>query len=208
MNKKSKSSFSPLSSLRIGIYSAAIACTLLGLLLGGFIKKSQQWSALDEELHQVAMGVQKQSTKEKKIEGIKAYYGHANTTYVQNKLEPMPLLEKEQEALLKVIHSPGFCGNKLLEKRLGYLTSGKNCMQCQEHPLYTSSHFREVEVGLDHPVEASLADIENILKLIEDEEETKPLLQMKHFALKRMKPLDQNEVFEINFNILKREFLE
>lgn len=212
MDKSKKSFFSlegmALTPLRLTIYCAFFISLLLGIIGYTIIQKNNEWENLNQRIEGVFFLTQKAAFKQKEAGGIKVHYKNANTHYLQKQLESWLLLEKEQKNIVEVIDSPGFCGNKALEERLRFLKSPLNSIKFKEQSLYSSSSFKETEVSLTHPVESSLEDIEGILKKVEEDEEKKPLLITTQFHLKRKKPIDHNEVFEINFTILKREFLD
>lgn len=201
-----KNFLSTISLLRLTIYCFLFVAILFGSISYIIVQKTHDWDRLDENIDRVIFLAQKASLKARESQKLKAQYKDSQSHYLQQELEPWILLEKEKKNISRVLHSPGFCGNKPLENRLAFLTSPLNAITLQERPLYTSSSFKEIEVTLHHPVEASLEDVENILKRIEKHEKQKPLLLLSHFHLKRKKPIDHNEVFEINFTILKREF--
>lgn len=207
MDKKKKAIFQTIAPLRLMIYCTLFVCFLLGSLGYVFLEKKQAWKRVDEQIDRLIFLAQKTAQKEKERHKIKMHYKDTQSNYLQQQLCSYSLLEKEKKNITRVIHSPGFCGDKLLENRFTFLTSPLNAIKLQEQPLYTSSNFKEIGVTLIHPVEASLEDIDYILKKIEGEEKKKPLLVVSHFHLKRKKPVDHNEVFEVAFTILKREFL-
>jgi hypothetical protein len=198
----------PLTPFRLTLYCALLVYTLFGSVGYIFIQKKNEWEKMEERAERVLFLAHKSSLKQKERENIKNYYKNVDVHYLQHQLCPLILLEEEQKNIEKVIDSPGFCGNKSLENRLLFLSSKANSIKLKEQILYTSNTFKEVEVSLAHPIEASLGDIEIILKKIEEEEKKKPLLLTTQFRLTRKKPMNHNEVFEINLTVLKREFLD
>lgn len=125
------------------------------------------------------------------------------TLSVQKELSSLSFLNAESKKLQIVLdHYKESPSHQL---RLNFLKSGKNRLSFKEEKRETNTQFQEVFLALAHPLEQDEDDLKNMLLLIENSKN--PQLFFQKFSLFKKKIDTQNEVFEIDFKLIKRELL-
>lgn len=142
-----------------------------------------------------------------------AKYHDADHFYIDKNLETLQLLVPELEELKKLTANPNYIEDDATRKRFDFLNSKQNHLTFSESNVQTTPFFTEVTETLLHPVEVNVSDLKKILALIEGHQiggfETapqRPQLQILDFKLEKKNISENNEVFELNMKLLKREF--
>lgn len=142
-----------------------------------------------------------------------AKFKDADHFYIDKSLESLQLLESELEELKKLTANPNYIEDETTRKRLDFLNSKQNRLTFSESNVQTTPFFTEVTETLLHPVEVNVSDLKKILALIEGrkvgEFETgpqRPQLLILDFKLEKKNIRENNEVFDLNMKLLKREF--
>lgn len=140
-------------------------------------------------------------------------YHNADHFYIDKNLETLQFLKPELEELQKLTANPNYIEDEVTRKRLEFLTGKQNHLVFTESHVQTTPFFVEMIETLVHPVEINVADLKNILALIEGrpigEFQTalqRPQLQILDFKLEKKTIREGNEVFDLNMKLLKREF--
>lgn len=132
--------------------------------------------------------------EDKRLEKLKT----ADPAYLEKVLAGLVFLEAEIKRLQLVKTDPNV-------KRLRFFKERANSLQFIEENFRENLPFQETDIRLDHPVEMDSEDLKKLLKGIEEIEA--PELVIKKFELSRKSPSPQEEVYLINFELIKRELL-
>lgn len=142
-----------------------------------------------------------------------AKYHDADHFYIDKNLETLQLLAPELEELKRLTANPNYIEDEATRKRFDFLNSKQNHLTFSESNVQTTPFFTEVTETLLHPVEVNVSDLKKILALIEGRKigdfETapqRPQLQIIDFKLEKKNIRENNEVFDLNMKLLKREF--
>lgn len=140
-------------------------------------------------------------------------YSNANPYFLDQKIEAFSLLQSEQTRLESLLHHPAFPESHSLKERLAFL--GENRFAFAEENIRASSTLKEVEEKQRKSVQMDENDLKAILSLVEDlpidsavPASGSPQLIIKDFRLKKQETSLQTEVFEVEMDLLKREFIK
>ena len=138
-------------------------------------------------------------------------YGHADPYFLDQKIESFALLQKEAKKLESLLNHPAFPESLSLKERLAFLK--ENRFSFAEENIRVSTQIKEVEEKQRHPVQMDESDLKNILSLIEDvpiesslPSKNSPQIVIKDFRLKKQETSLQTPVFEVEMDLIKREF--
>lgn len=145
---------------------------------------------------------------------VRQNFRDADHFYIDKYLETQTFLEPEIESLQKLVSNKNYPEDENVKKRLEHLTGQGNAMAFSEGVVQTYPLFQETTETLVHPVEINVADLQNILALVEGVEigsfkpaSHRPQLIILDFKLDKKSINEKNEVFSLNLKLLKREFL-
>lgn len=173
-----------------------------------FCKKKQI-----DRLSQKIKEIQLFSASYKKKQGInlsiRKIFTNANHQYIDHHLESLTFLDNEKKALEKIISSDFFSGDEKILRRHHYLTGKENCLVFRENGIETAEGIEEMSEALSHTVEIDADDLKNILFRIEGEELSlsPPQMLITDFFLKRKSHPNEGEIFELDIQLIKREFV-
>lgn len=143
---------------------------------------------------------------------VMSHYQNADRFYIDKNIESITPLKQEIAALEKIAKQNNFIENEDVTNRLNFLKD-KNKIVFAEGVVQTYPHFTETNETLVHPVEVDLKDLENLLSKIEgiDIGPFKPgphplQLIITDFKLEKKNAGKDNEVFNLNLKLLKREY--
>lgn len=146
-------------------------------------------------------------------QNLSTYYKDADHFYIDKQLETLTFLDPEVEALQKLTSRKNIPEDETVRRRLEKLTGPENALSFTEGVVQNYGAFQETTETLSHPVEVSINDLYKILSRVEGVSingepipEGRPQLIILDFRLNKKKSLDQNEVFQLNMKLLKREF--
>jgi hypothetical protein len=197
---------------------------LLYILIAGVVPVLVAWFLLSTDLHRVEslqariQGLTEQAyIKERKQASnisIRAYYRDADHFYIDKNLETLTFLEPEIESMKRLLDNPNYPDDDLIKKRIEHLTGPANSMILTEGVVQSTPLFQEVVETLVHPVEINAQDLQTILCRIEGlslgnctPPPNRPQLIITDFKLEKKIVSENNEVYQLNLKILKREFL-
>jgi len=131
-------------------------------------------------------------------------------SYLEKHLESFVLLEPEIRRLQATLQHQK--EKLILSKRLEFLKNGNNRICFAEEKRRSSDAFQEVEEKLDHSVEMNEEDLKKLLALIEGVSippyhplPGKPQLIFREFNMTKQLTFSEEEVYVIDFKLLKRE---
>lgn len=142
----------------------------------------------------MALSEKTKSEGDKRLEKLKT----ADPAYLEKALVGLTFLEAEIKRLQLIKNDPS-------AKRLRFFKEGANSLRFIEENFCEKPPFQEIDVRLEHPVEMDSEDLKKLLNRIEEAEA--PELVIKRFELSRKSPSPQEEVYLINFELIKRELL-
>lgn len=138
-------------------------------------------------------------------------YSHADPYFLDQKIESFLLLESERARLDSLMHHSAFPESPSIQERLEFLN--KNRFRFTEENIVASTDIKEVDEKQRHPVQMDETDLKKILSLIEDlpidsalPSNDSPQILIKEFRLKKKQTSLQTEIFEVEMDLLKREF--
>jgi len=149
--------------------------------------------------------------KERK-EKFLARHSKPDPYFLDKEIESLSFLTNEQVSLKQWLLHPALSHKDLLADRLHFLQSAENRLSFSEEEIQLSKLCKETVEKQRKPVEIDSEDLKKLLCQIEeiptiDDTQKRPQLLITHFSLhKKATPL-HNEVFEIQMELLKREFL-
>jgi len=171
-----------------------------------YAQKKREWDTVSERIQQVHALSLSKARKQYTNTIVRQVYSDADSTYLENHLEPLSFLKKERETLERLLQNPTFTGNESAEKRYAFLTSRANHLEFIPQNPEVGEGIQEVQLLLSHPVEMDAHDLKEILTRIEGNRKGKPQLLITDFRFNKKTLLGGNEVFEVNLKLLKREF--
>jgi len=181
--------------------------------MGYFFNRMSTLDECQEELQRLVKKSEILKAKKEGEEHFLTKLQKADHYYVDKCLESQiflsPELKKYQAALS---YDPEDLWTK---RRVEFLKEGGNTLRFSEQNLKTGQGFQEVEELLQKPVEMNLDDLKKLLANIEDvkidpyvPEPNAPSLIIKKFELTKKKLKEQEEVYLINLQLIKREIAQ
>lgn len=147
----------------------------------------------------------------RKMRCIERYSKKVNPYFLDQFIESFPLLQQEQKALEALAKHPAFPPSPDVAARLSFLQ--KNRLTFREEAIEMNSEMKEVSESQQQPVQMDEADLKQILSFIEDvpidgllPHQESPQMLIKQFRLKKLETPLHTEVFEVEMDLLKREF--
>lgn len=142
------------------------------------------------------------------------HFAHADHFYIDKNLETMSFLDPELESMRKIQGDPNYPDDENIKKRIDSLTGTNNMMVFTEGVVQSTPLFQEVTETLVHPVEVDVDDLRKILCRTEGvsigecvPSQDRPQLIILDFKLERKNISENNDVYQLNLKLLKREFL-
>lgn len=174
-------------------------------------QKQTQLEELEERFYRACKKEKLALARKERKERFLVRYSNTDPYFMDQKIESLPLLEKEQKALENLLEHPAFSHHDALRDRLQFLRENK--LLFAEEKIQASANIQEIEEKQRQPVEMDEEDLKKILTLIDDvsigpylPSQTGPQLILKEFRLKKQQTPLQTQVFEVEMELLKREF--
>lgn len=134
----------------------------------------------------------------------------ADHYYIDKHLENLTFLESDIRTLQVFIQNNP--EDERAKKRMQFLKEGANQLRFSEQNIKNLQGMQEVEEIQQYPVEMNEEDLKKVLSRIEDVTiasfcpgEKPPQLIIKNFELTRKKIKEQEQVYLINLQLIKRE---
>ncbi len=155
--------------------------------------------------------IEKKAQKEQFLER----YAKPNPYFLDEKIESLTFLSGEILELETLIRHPALADKKLFESRLHFLKNGENRLHFVENEIRSSATIKETEEKQRHPVQMNGEDIKKLLSEIEDipieshvSSEHRPQMVITDFRLEKKQTPIKTEVFEVEMQCIKREFIK
>lgn len=199
---------------RMGIPYFLIFIALLPFL--SFLLLSQNQFAFNELENRFFKAIIKaKSAMEKKARKERFLERHTKPDpyFLDTQIESIHFLNAEIDRLKTWSSHPAIPNKDLIHDRINYLQCDENRLSFLEEGIQTSDLFKETVEKQRHPIQADTRDLIQLLSIIEDfpNESIKPIfsrpqLLITDFILKKTKTALNDELFELNIDLLKREF--
>jgi hypothetical protein len=144
---------------------------------------------------------------------VRDHFKDADPYYLDKQLETLRFLEPEIEGLQKLESNKNYAGDENVKQRLDFLTGNMNTLQFSVGNVQSYQWVQESTDTLLHPVEVNVSDLKKILSLVEGVDippyappADRPHLLVIDFRLDKKEISPSNEVFVLNFKLLKREY--
>ncbi len=141
-------------------------------------------------------------------------YSNADQFFLDKHIESLSFLQDERSAISSMIHHPALSNKRMLQERLEFLESDTNRLSFTEENIRTSAKIKETDEKQRHPVQMSENDLHKLLSSIEDLAvgENEPIAKMpqlliRDLSLKKIENPRGCEVFEVEMELLKREWI-
>ena len=134
--------------------------------------------------------------------------------FLDTEIESMSFLGGEKKELGNWLAHPAIAKKENLLERLRFLNSEDNRLFFTEEDIQFSDVCKETVEKQRRSIQMDEADLKRLLTLIEDlplsgslSKSPRPQLLITDFSLSKIVTPLQHEVFEVNIDLLKREFL-
>ena len=141
-------------------------------------------------------------------------YSPSDPYFLDMQVESPVFLEEEKNQLTKWLAHPALTEKRSLLERLEFLDSEENTLCFTEEEIQFSNAWKETLEKQKRSIQIDNNDLKKLLTLIEDipisgslSKSQRPQLIITDFTLQKIQTPLQNEVFELNIELLKREFL-
>ncbi len=175
-----------------------------------------QYSDLQELEEQCAITMQKEEgafQKKNRAERFANRYANADPYFLNRHIESLSFLEKEQEDLLLRLNHPAMTKKQTLQERLHFLQNS-NHLLFTESCVRSSSKIKETEEKQRKSVQMNETDIARLCAIVEDIPiksfvpiPNMPQLLFLDFRMKKIKTPLYSNVYEVETELLKREWV-
>ncbi len=184
-------------------YLFALALPLAaGLILA---HRSSSREQLEEQFFVTKKRASPAFARKERSEKFWARHAHSDPYFLDQELESLRFLGKEQTLLQTWVSHPAMSSRKEFEQRLSFLQSERNRLLFTEEKTLTSPACKETREIQRHPIQLDETDLKALLALIEEipssSKNQRPQLIITDFHLAR-----KNQVFELQMHLLKRDF--
>jgi len=186
--------------------SAPILMATLSLFIK-YTESDQLEQRFARALKKEKIALAKKTKKEKFINR----YAKADPYFIDNQIEALPFLENEKKQLEALLLHPAFPESGAIQERLTFIHNNK--LSFAEEKIRTNTKVKEVEEKQKYPIQVDEQDLRKILSLLEDTPidpflpaTAAPQIIITDLTLKKQKTPIQTFVFEVEMDLLKREF--
>lgn len=148
-----------------------------------------------------------------KKERFLQHYLNPNPYFLDQEIESLKFLQKEKSHLESFLNHPALLRKELFQKRLSFLNSQENRLSFIEENIQTSSDIKETEEKQRHPIQLDEEDLQKLLTYVEDlpiksyvPPKHSPQILIRDFKLRKIETALQTSIFELEMDLLKREF--
>lgn len=134
--------------------------------------------------------------------------------YLETYLENLHFLKEEKQMLQDIKTHPAFANKEKLKQRFDFFQKGKNKLKFLEQKVEKTNFLQEAVLHQIHPVELEEKDLMKLLSSFEQRvigsyfpDKDSPQFMIKKMTLKKKRDLFSSEIFSIQMDLLKREFL-
>lgn len=202
-----------ISLSRLIFYFLLIGLLPLVFVLMEFLQKRKALLEMEQRIASLTELIVTNKQKQSQNISVRNYYLGAEHYYIDRELESLSFLQKEKEALEKIIQSEHFSGNERVQERYAFISGKNNRLSFTESNALSENGIQEITEILAHPVELDADDLKEVLARIEGRSiedhiapAHAPQLIVTDFQIEKKKTPHKNEVFEMNLKLIKREF--
>lgn len=177
--------------------------------------QKNQTEELEEKFQRAALKGKSALERKMRKESFLNYYSGSDPYFLDRHIEPLCFLRQEKEQLEFLLRHPALPQKEAIQSRLTFLSGTDNRLSFREENVRTTSQIKETEEKQRHPIQLDQDDLENLLSRIENcpvgpfsPMEQSPQLLVRDLKLKQIKTPLQTEVFELELELLNREFLK
>jgi hypothetical protein len=177
--------------------------------------KNMQIDALEERFEMAARKEKLAFERRQKKEKFLQQYADSDPYFVNRQIESLSFLQKEKSLLESLLYHPASIDKQPLQERLLFIESGENKLSFVEENIRSSKEIKETEEKQRHPVQMEEEDLQRILSLLENvaigsylPTVQNPQILIRDFRMKKIKNPMQTESFEVEMELLKREFIK
>lgn len=153
------------------------------------------------------------SARKERKERFLKNHSHANPYFLDQQIESLPLLREERKQLESLCQHPAFPNHQSIQERLAFLD--ENRLTFAEESIRTSAKVKETGEKQRHPVQMDENDLQKVLSLIEHIPigsyrplNDSPQIVIKDFRMKKQQTSLQTDIFEVEMDLLTREFIQ
>ncbi len=152
--------------------------------------------------------------KQKKEEFIQRY-SHANPYFLDEQIESMVFLTNEISDLEKLEIHPAISDKRLPTSRLDFLKNGMNRLSFVEESIRSNGSIKETEEKQKYSVQMNREDVKRLLSSLENipiedfsVSDHRPQIVITDFRLEKRQTPVKTDVFEVDMQFIKREFIQ
>lgn len=186
----------------------ALPLVLAALFL---FQESMRFCELEERFVRASRKMRLSMERKERKERFLKRYSEANPYFLDQMIESFALLQNEKVQLESLQSHPAFPESLSIRDRIQFLNENK--LAFREEKIESSKEMKEVYEHQLYPVQMDESDLKQILSIIEDvpieahlPKEHPPQILIKDFRLKKIQTPLQTEVFEVEMDLVKREF--
>jgi hypothetical protein len=157
------------------------------------------------------IAIERKAKKEKFLKR----YSASDPYFLDTHIESLSFLQKEKDQINALVQHPALKFRQQLLDRLSFLSGPDNKLSFTEENIHISSQIKETDEKQRRSVQVDGSDLQKLLSLIEDlpigshlPQSKSPQLIIKDFKLQRKQNPLYSEVFEIEMELLKREWIK
>ena len=202
------------SKIRLPFFYLLVLTPWIGVLSIFFFQKAQT-EEMETRFGQATLQGKGALERKMRKEKFLSQFGDADPYFLDRSIESMVFLEREKEQLEFLLNHPALPQKEAVQARLAFLSGPENRLSFREENVRSSAQLKETEEKQRHPVQLDISDLETLLSRIEHcpigngvPLDKSPQLLVRDLKLRRITTPLQTEVFELELELLNREFLQ
>jgi hypothetical protein len=173
-----------------------------------YFTKQQEIKSIEMVLSEVENQKIRLEQKQALNNRLRSYYANSESLFLEKKLSSLKFLNKERQATEELKKKIAIPIAESFEKRYEFLTGEQNRLHFVASDHILQEGIQETLFTLKNPVEIDAQDLKEILSRVENREENQPQLIVTQFTLNKKTTGNQTEVYELQLQLLQREFTE
>lgn len=177
-----------------------------------YTSTSSQLDELQERVVRLQETASQNNRKQAANQMVRTFYDETDRFYIDKHIESINLLEKESDALRKMVNQPYVAEDPRITRRISTLAN--NTPVFSEGMVISYPFFNEIPETLARPIEVDNEDIKKLLARLEgvkigpyEPGPNRPQLILTDFRFDRKGGQGESDVYSLNFKLIKREFL-
>lgn len=184
------------------------------LLIGGYLfTQLANLQILEDRFADAAKKGKTAVERKMRAEHFIKRYSNADPYFLDRQIESLSFLQKEREQIESLLNHPALSQKQTLQDRLRFLAGDRNRLTFAEENIRSSPQIKETEEKQRHPVQMDGSDLARLCALIEDIPvgSFRPLPRMPQllfldFRMKKIQTPFHSEIYELEAELLKREW--